>query len=361
MASLKNFLFGFFVMSLFLNCLSSCKTTNYAFKQLDFTKESPDGNIRHRPMPRSTFSYPDDERVVLFCALFNQERTYKITAIWTTPENTIFSRQQKTQTQNHARSEYEWFYTKFELPTKEISTYPGKWKVEILIDGELARTKYFTLISKMAELEGVKARPVGSPVQRETASSPAQFQEISALGLTVKDLSFALANFGTAPNERGVGVFAVANESPAYKAGLRYGDVIKEVNQQVVNNLDEYSRALSNARNDEALILKLRRGNVTQLVSIRAPWTNSQETAKTCYQKGNEQFEAKNYRYAIYYYQKAIELEENFAPLYYNLAMAQIAEGINKEAINNLKRYLQIRPDGANASEVKQLIRSLSK
>ena len=86
-----------------------------------------------------------------------------------------------------------------------------------------------------------------------------------------------------------------------------------------------------------------------------------EEQAKKLYQEGNAYFEAKSYKEAVDVYKKAIELAAQFAPLYYNLAMAQIELGQKVEAISNLNRYLELRPNAQNAREVKDLIKSLTK
>ncbi len=81
--------------------------------------------------------------------------------------------------------------------------------------------------------------------------------------------------------------------------------------------------------------------------------------AKNYYEKGNASFEARDYEDAASSYTKAIELEDSFAPLFYNLGMTQRALNQNKEAIRNFKRYLVLRPDAPNASEVLQTIEVL--
>lgn len=87
----------------------------------------------------------------------------------------------------------------------------------------------------------------------------------------------------------------------------------------------------------------------------------TKEQAKDYYKKGNLAFEAKNYGDAVLNYKRATELDNTFAPLFYNLAMAQMAVGQKDEAITNLKEYLRLRPDAANASDVKKTIEGLKK
>ncbi len=83
------------------------------------------------------------------------------------------------------------------------------------------------------------------------------------------------------------------------------------------------------------------------------------ELAKEYYAKGNLAFEAREYEEAASSYTRAIELEDSFAPLFYNLAMTQRELHRNKEAVKNFKRYLVLRPDAPNASEVVQMIEVL--
>jgi len=83
------------------------------------------------------------------------------------------------------------------------------------------------------------------------------------------------------------------------------------------------------------------------------------ELAREYYEKGNVSYEARDYEEAASSYTRAIELEDSFAPLFYNLAMTQRALHRNPEAVRNFKRYLVLRPDAPNASEVLQMIEVL--
>ncbi len=83
------------------------------------------------------------------------------------------------------------------------------------------------------------------------------------------------------------------------------------------------------------------------------------ELAREYYEKGNVSYEARDYEEAASSYTRAIELEDSFAPLFYNLAMTQRALHRNTEAVRNFKRYLVLRPDAPNASEVLQMIEVL--
>jgi serine protease Do len=60
----------------------------------------------------------------------------------------------------------------------------------------------------------------------------------------------------------GVVINAVAAGSPAEEAGIQRGDVIQEVNHEVVKNLDDYQKAAAKVKKDEMAVLLLsRQGN----------------------------------------------------------------------------------------------------
>ncbi len=94
---------------------------------------------------------------------------------------------------------------------------------------------------------------------------------------------------------------------------------------------------------------------------ITPPKPKQRELAKEYYLKGNSLFEQEKYWEAAIAYEKAIELEKGFAPLYYNLGVSQLKLGLNNKALNNLKKYLELRPNAKNAADVKRIIRSLEK
>jgi serine protease Do len=60
----------------------------------------------------------------------------------------------------------------------------------------------------------------------------------------------------------GVVVTSVENGGPAEAAGLQRGDVIQEVNHEVVKTLEDYQKASSKLKKDELAVLLLsRQGN----------------------------------------------------------------------------------------------------
>jgi serine protease Do len=86
------------------------------------------------------------------------------------------------------------------------------------------------------------------------------------LGLSVVDPSPADARrLGLPPDARAPLVAAVVPGSRAALAGLRPGDVILEVNRQPVHSVEELTRAVVQAKDQDLVLLVNRRGNVAYI------------------------------------------------------------------------------------------------
>jgi len=94
------------------------------------------------------------------------------------------------------------------------------------------------------------------------------------LGLTVKPNSQELAQHLRIRETRGIVVTAVKPDSPAYRAGIQRGDVIREVNGVKVTNLEEYEKALGKSSGDQNLVRFLvRRGERNLFIAVRVDTT----------------------------------------------------------------------------------------
>jgi len=88
---------------------------------------------------------------------------------------------------------------------------------------------------------------------------------------------FAVANltaqtrrqFELERDQRGVVVTDVAPDSPAERAGLQPGDVIKEINRQTVDTVEDFSTAVAAARDQATLLLLVQRQNQQTFVVLR--------------------------------------------------------------------------------------------
>lgn len=82
-------------------------------------------------------------------------------------------------------------------------------------------------------------------------------------GLTVQDLTPEIARQLGFEGEEGAIVSDVEAGSPAASAGLRRGDLIKEVNRQPITSLKDYNEAMKSVGKDESFLLLIKRGDNT--------------------------------------------------------------------------------------------------
>jgi serine protease Do len=90
------------------------------------------------------------------------------------------------------------------------------------------------------------------------------------LGLTVETLDQGKAKEFKLKEERGLVVTGVAKNGPAAHAGLRPGDLIKEVNQQPVSSIEEYRRLLGESRKGDIDLFLIKRGDSVLYVAVRS-------------------------------------------------------------------------------------------
>jgi serine protease Do len=97
--------------------------------------------------------------------------------------------------------------------------------------------------------------------------SPAESSQKS--GVTVQDLTPEIAKQFGLEDEEGVIISDVESGSPAAEAGLRRGDLIKEVNREPVTSLAEYNTAMENvADEDDNFLLLIKRSDSTFYVVV---------------------------------------------------------------------------------------------
>jgi serine protease Do len=88
-------------------------------------------------------------------------------------------------------------------------------------------------------------------------------------GLTVANLSAEVRHRFQLEQREGVVVTAVEPGSPADIAGIRPGDVIEEVNRQPVGSVEDFDKAVTEAKEEETLLLLARRGDFTSFFALR--------------------------------------------------------------------------------------------
>ena len=109
---------------------------------------------------------------------------------------------------------------------------------------------------------------IGTMPQKVEGQLP---EKETAWGLSVQDITPEVAQqLGLNPDEQGVVISGVDPGSPAGEAGLRTGDVVKEVNRQEIHNLNDYNQALEKAKQDKSLLLVIKRGGSTHFVVLKS-------------------------------------------------------------------------------------------
>jgi serine protease Do len=144
-----------------------------------------------------------------------------------------------------------------QLPLLVARTPVGK-KVKIKVTRDKG-TETFTV--EIAELKEEEVARAGTGTEDD-------------LGLAVQTLSGDLAeNLGLDRNLKGVVVTQVEPGGPAGEAGLRRGDVILEVNRQVVKDVNSYRKALRAVGKGKSVLFLVRRGDNTIFLAVK-PATN---------------------------------------------------------------------------------------
>lgn len=101
------------------------------------------------------------------------------------------------------------------------------------------------------------------PPARETTPKPEK-----DFGMSLNDLTPELVRGYGYEGETGVVVVDVKADSPAERAGVQKGDLIKEVNRKQVGNLEEYGATASSSQANQGLLLLVKHGNFTHYVTI---------------------------------------------------------------------------------------------
>ena len=94
--------------------------------------------------------------------------------------------------------------------------------------------------------------------------------EETSLGLTVQDLTADIARGLGVEETKGVVVTGILPDSPAAESGLKRGDVILEVNTELLSNAKEFRRLAKNVEKSKPLLLLVRRGENTVFLTLKS-------------------------------------------------------------------------------------------
>ena len=117
----------------------------------------------------------------------------------------------------------------------------------------------------VAELEQDKAADNGKSGKRKNTPKEEPEFSANALGFTVSDLT------PLQKKEMGLdgGAFVEATEGVAARAGLRQGDVVLQLNNVEIKDARQFNAAAAKLDPKKASVVLVRRGEVTQFISLR--------------------------------------------------------------------------------------------
>lgn len=139
-----------------------------------------------------------------------------------------------------------------ELPRMVANTPVGKGvKVKLIRQGE----------------EKILDVMVGE-LKEEQVAKAGRLATEKELGLTVQELTPEIAKHLGISESSGVLVSEVKAGSPAHRAGIRRGDVIKEIDRQPIEDLQGYEREMARLKGKGDILILVRRGENTFFVVV---------------------------------------------------------------------------------------------
>ena len=87
-------------------------------------------------------------------------------------------------------------------------------------------------------------------------------------GITVQDLDAKLANYLKAPNIEGVLVKKVEHTGPAFKTGIREGDIIVSIGSRNMHSKMDFERSMGSIQAGETIDIKILRNSKTESFSV---------------------------------------------------------------------------------------------
>ena len=108
------------------------------------------------------------------------------------------------------------------------------------------------------------------PADFESMAKSVGASPLAKMGLTLQNLTPELADQFGYQKGQGVLIAGVDPDSPAGRVGLQAGQLIEEVNKIRVHNLRELKKALRRTKNKKQVLLRVRAGEYSQYVVLRA-------------------------------------------------------------------------------------------
>jgi serine protease Do len=102
------------------------------------------------------------------------------------------------------------------------------------------------------------------------ASVATPSEAVEKYGMSVQELTPEIAEEFGFEDDQGVVIASVEPGSPAAEAGIRRGDLLKEINRQSIGSLADYNDAMASVGDDESFLALIRRGENTLYVVVNA-------------------------------------------------------------------------------------------
>ncbi|MCG6916207.1 MAG: DegQ family serine endoprotease [Deltaproteobacteria bacterium] len=151
-----------------------------------------------------------------------------------------------------------------------ITSFDGK---EVETPNELQRIVASTAPDKKVKVEVIRDGKTRT-LTVKLGTMPEEITEAEKgvttdLGLTVQTLTPELAEqFNWSRDEKGVLITGVDPSGAGADAGLRRGDLIKEIDRQDVETTEDYSRILGKAKKGESVLFLVKRGTRTFYITL---------------------------------------------------------------------------------------------
>jgi serine protease Do len=144
-------------------------------------------------------------------------------------------------------------------------------------------------IKNMSDLPRIVAdTPVGKPVEvkairdgkeivlkitvaemTEEKLASQMYMPEKSLGMTVDDIKPRLVREFNLKDKTGVVVTDIAPDSPVIDAGIKPGDVIKEVNRNPIKNIKDYEAVMDRREKSSPILFLIKRGGQTFYISVK--------------------------------------------------------------------------------------------
>jgi serine protease Do len=139
---------------------------------------------------------------------------------------------------------------------------------------ELSRIAANTPVGKQVEIKVIRQgkdkilNVVVGELKEEKVAAAEGFTTEKELGLTIQDLTPEIAKHLGISEKGGVLVSEVKPGSPAHEAGIRRGDIIKEIDRQPIEDLKGYREQMDKLKAKDDILMLIQRGENTFFVVL---------------------------------------------------------------------------------------------